>query len=289
MTTLLQVRWLRNALFLWLGAWGLFAAGVSYGDVAVPPLTVRVTDLTGTLSATQIASLENKLHDLETRKGSQVAILIIPTTEPEAIEQYALRVAEAWKLGRKGVDDGALLLVVKEDRTIRIEVGYGLEGVIPDVIAKRIINDIMVPFFRQGDYYGGIQAAVDRMIRLIDGEPMPAPEHRDTSWSGYANMLPLLFVAVLVLGSVLRAIFGQFIGASIVGSVVGLALWMMIGSFLLAIITGIFAFIFTLSSASRTGRGIYPGSFGGGIGSPGGGGFRGGGGGFGGGGASGRW
>ncbi len=136
----------------------LLAACLALADVAVPPLKARVTDLTGTLSAQQQTALEQTLAAFEARKGSQIAVLIVPTTQPETVEQYALRVEETWKLGRKGVDDGALLVVAKDDRKLRIEVGYGLEGVLPDAIAKRIIAEDITPRFKQGDFYGGISA-----------------------------------------------------------------------------------------------------------------------------------
>src|SRR5438876_6138698 len=139
-------------------------------DVAVPPLSGRVVDQTGTLSSGDIASLAQTLKSLEARKGSQVAVLIVPTTEPETIEQYSIRVAEAWKIGRKRIDDGALLVVAKNDRRLRIEVGYGLEGALNDVTAKRIIDEVITPKFRSGDFAGGISAGVDRIVRLIDGE-----------------------------------------------------------------------------------------------------------------------
>src|SRR5574340_907947 len=135
----------------------LFSAFLAVADVAVPPLKSRVTDLTGTLSANEAVQLEQKLAAFEEKKGSQIAVLIVPTTQPETIEQYAIRVAEAWKLGRKGVDDGVLLLIAKNDRTLRIEVGYGLEGVLPDAIAKRIIDELIVPAFRQGDFAAGLR------------------------------------------------------------------------------------------------------------------------------------
>ncbi len=151
---------------------GLFGAGV----VAVPPLSGRVVDQTGTLSAGDIASLTQTLKDLETRKGSQIAVLIVPTTDGEAIEQFSLRVAEAWKIGRKKIDDGALLVIAKNDRRLRIEVGYGLEGALTDVTTKRIIDEDITPKFKTGDFAGGISAGVDRMIRVIDGEKLPEPE-----------------------------------------------------------------------------------------------------------------
>src|SRR5579862_8558603 len=161
----------RALLLAFLICWP-FAASA---QVAVPPLTGRVVDQTATLSASDTDALTQRLKDLETRKGSQVAVLIVPTTQPEAIEQFSIRVAEAWKIGRKKIDDGALLVVAKNDRKLRIEVGYGLEGAIPDVTARRIIDEIIVPHFRTGDFAGGISAGVDRIIRIIDGEPLPKP------------------------------------------------------------------------------------------------------------------
>jgi uncharacterized protein len=258
---------------------------VVHAELTVPPLQARVTDLTNTLSAHQRTQLDTALHTIETRKGSQVAILLVASTEPETIEQYALRVAEDWKLGRKGIDDGVLVLAALQDHTLRLEVGYGLEGVIPDAIAKRIISEIMVPYFRQGDYYGGLMAGVDRLARLIDGEPLPAPSQQDSEWSGESG-LPLLFFAVIALGGILRAIFGQLLGASVVSAVIAGAVWLLFGSLLFALLAAIFAFIITLfgGGGSRFGGiGVgQGGGFGGGT-------FRGGGGGFGGGGASGRW
>jgi uncharacterized protein len=220
----------------------------------------------------------------------------VATTEPETIEEYALRVAEEWKLGRQGVDDGVLLLVATEDRALRIEVGYGLEGVIPDAAAKRIISDIMVPYFKQGDLYGGVDAGVGRLIRLIEGEPLPPPSSRDPGWSGLEGLLPALIVGTIVLGALMRGLFGRLVGASIAGGLGGVFVWIAAGSLLAGLLVAVIAFLFTLVMAAPVGRGGYGGRFGGLgggglIGSGGfGGGFGGGGGGsFGGGGASGRW
>lgn len=280
-----------------------FASPAIHAEVAVPPLTARVTDLTGTLSPSQRDALEQELRAFETRKGSQIAVLIVPTTQPEVIEQYALRVAEAWKLGRKGVDDGVLLLIARDDRALRIEVGYGLEGAIPDAVANRVIDEIIVPFFKQGDFYGGIQAGVARLIRLIDGEPLPPPQARDRSWSGIADLLPVAFIAVMIGGGFLGSLLGRLIGAAVSGGIVGIVFWITIGSLLGALAAGVVVFLFTLAiggSGGRGGRGDFGGWSGGyssgsgGGWSSGGGGFSGGGGGFGGGGfggggASGRW
>ncbi len=258
---------------------------VSQEQVAVPSRAARVTDLTQTLSTPQQQALEQKLVALEAQKGSQIAVLIVPSTKPEEIEQFSIRVAEAWKLGRKGIDDGVILLVAKDDRTLRIEVGYGLEGAIPDIAAKRIIEETITPRFRTGDFYSGIDQGVDRLIGLINGEALPPP--KPSSWIGansFENIFPLALFLIFVVGGVLRAIFGRLLGASIASVVAGIGAWMLIGSLISALIAGALAFFFILSGISGIGHG--GGRGGGGLG---GGGFSGGGGGFGGGGASGRW
>jgi uncharacterized protein len=266
--------------------------GVTRADQPIPPFTAFVTDLTGTLNPAQRDTLERDLSAFSERKGSQIAVLVVATTEPETIEQYALRVAEAWKLGRKGVDDGVLFLVAKDDRALRIEVGYGLEGVIPDAVAKRVISEIVVPYFKQGDFYGGMDAGVKRLVRLIDGEPLPAPSQRGREWSGIEDLLPVLVIGTLVLGAVLRGVFGRLGGASITAGLGGLLVWVMVGSLFLGILAAAIAFVFTLAMGTSLGRGFggRVGGLGGGFGRSGGfGGGFGGGGSFGGGGASGRW
>ena len=277
--------------------------------VAVPPLTAPVTDLTGTLTPDQVAALDAKLRAFEQGKGSQVAVLIVPTTQPEAIEQYSLRVVEAWRLGRGKVDDGALLIVALDDRRMRIEVGYGLEGALPDATANRIIEEDIVPQFRRGDYYGGIATGVDRMLRVIDGEPLPEPERRPPSMDvpGLFEVLPFLFIFALVGGTILRRVLGRVGGALAAGGLVGFLTWLLVGILGLAIGAGVLAFLFALLgglggggptsgsngwSSRRHGGWGPPGGFGGGWGRGGGGlggGWSGGGGGFGGGGASGSW
>lgn len=239
-------------------------------------------------------TLESRLASFEKEKGSQIAVLIIPTAKPETIEQYALRIAETWKLGRKGVDDGALLLVAKNDRELRIEVGYGLEGALPDAIAKRIIAEIIVPRFREGDFYGGIQAGVERMISVIEGEPLPAPKRTRGQYDSVGPVLELVmigFVLVMVAGGVLRALFGRVVAAGLVGAGTTMLSWVLIAPLLVALIVGAIAFLITLAGEFNGPRGRYGSAGGGGWGdsSAGGGGFSGGGGGFGGGGASGRW
>src|SRR6202165_4742279 len=158
-------------------------ASAAHADVAVPPLSGRVVDQTGTLSSGDVASLTQTLQSLEARKGSQVAVLIVPTTAPETIEQYSLRVAEAWKIGRRKIDDGALLVVAKDDRKLRIEVGYGLEGALNDITAKRIIDEVITPRFRSGYFAGGISVGVEWIFAVIDGEKLPAPQSRPSPQS----------------------------------------------------------------------------------------------------------
>ena len=270
----------------------LLLALPAWAQVAVPPLATRVTDLTGTLTREQTASLEQRLQSFEARKGSQVAVLLVPTSAPEAIEQYALRVAEQWKIGRRKVDDGAILVVAKNDRALRIEVGYGLEGALNDATASRIIREVITPRFREGDFYGGINAGVDRMLRVIDGEPLPdAAKPVPQVGGGLGQSLPVLLILAMVVGGLLRRMLGKTVGSVAAGGAVGAVAWFLVGAVSIAVVAGILAFIFTLIGGGA-GRG-FPGGFGGGglgrSGGFGGGGFRGGGGGFGGGGASGRW
>ena len=273
-------------------------AVVSGAQVPVPPLGGRVTDRTATLTEEQKTALEQTLRSFEARKGSQVAVLIVPSTAPESIEQYALRVAEQWKPGRKNVDDGALLVIAKDDRTLRIEVGYGLEGALTDAASKRIISEVIVPRFRQGDFYGGIAAGVDRILRVIDGEPLPKPEEtRARGTRGFGSILPVMMILALVVGGVLHTVLGRFPGALVTGGAVSVVAWMLAGAISIALAAGVVAFLFTLLGGGMGGRGLGRGGFGGGFGGGGfggggfggGGGFSGGGGGFGGGGASGNW
>ena len=281
---------IRKFILLALLAFMPLAANAAADEVAVPALEHRVTDLTGTLSAEQQTALEAKLGQLEQQKGSQIAVLVVPTTAPEAIEQYAIRVVGAWKLGRQKVDDGILILVAKNDRKMRIEVGYGFEGVIPDAVAKRIIAEIMTPHFKQGDFYAGIDAAVDALTGLISGEALPAPPQRQASGhSSWEGMLPVLLFGGLIVGGVLRAMLGSFIGGAATGGLIGAAVWIFGGSMLIAIVLAVIAFFLTMSGGLGAMSMLGGGGFGrGGLGG-GGGGFSGGGGGFGGGGASGNW
>ena len=271
----------------------LLLSGVAYADVAVPPLTQRVTDLTATLDAQQIQSLDSRLAAFEARKGAQLAVLIVPTTAPEAIEQFSIRVVEAWKLGRKKVDDGALLLIAKDDHKLRIEVGYGLEGALNDATANRIIDEIIVPRFKAGEFYAGIESGTAAMMRVIDGEPLPPPPTRRSTAGGINNIESLMFMAfvlVVAVGGMLRALLGRFPAALLMGGGLGLLAWLTVAPILIAVLAGAAAFIFVLLGGGRGFIGYGGGGFGGGSGGfGGGGGFSGGGGGFGGGGASGSW
>ncbi|MCB4810964.1 YgcG family protein [Methylovorus menthalis] len=267
----------------------LWQAGLAQALEAIPPLTQRVTDLTSTLTAEQQAGLEARLQAFEQQKGSQIAILIVPTTQPEDIAQYSIRAVEAWKLGREKQDDGVLILLAKNDRKMRIEVGYGLEGAIPDVIAKRIISDVMAPYFRQGDFYGGLNAAVERIAALIDGEALPAPPQQARGGEhDWGDMLPILLFGGLIAGAMLRAVLGSFFGGVATGGLIGAAVWILGGGLIMALVLAFIAFVVTLAGIGSLGGfgGYGGGGFGGGSG---GGGFSGGGGGFGGGGASGDW
>ena len=279
-----------RALFLAL-ALGVWAA--TGAQVAIPPLAARVTDQTGTLTAEQKASLEGVLQGFEARKGSQIVVLMVPTTAPETVEQFALRAAEQWKPGRRKIDDGALLVVAKNDRALRIEVGYGLEGALNDATAKRIVSEVIAPRFKEGDFFGGIAAGVDRMIRVVDGEPLPAPAGKPVAGpQGIEQILPILLIVSVVAGMALRSALGRFPGAIATGAAVGFLAWLMANAVAVGLIAGVAAFLFALLGSGgggyggmHGGRGRYGGLRGGGYG----GGFRGGGGGFGGGGASGRW
>jgi uncharacterized protein len=281
-----------KALF---AAFILGSACIASAQVAVPPLTGRVVDQAATLSSEQKATLEQTLQAFEARKGSQIAVLIVPTTAPEAIEQYALRVAEQWKIGRKKVDDGAVVVVAKNDRAVRIEVGYGLEGALTDATSKRIISEIIVPQFKQGDFYGGINAGVDRIVRVIDGEPLPEPSGKPAGGiAGIQQLVPIIFILALVVGGLLRSVLGRFPGALATGGAVAVVAWFFAGAVSIAAVAGVIALLFVLLSGGMGGHGVggHRGGFGmGGLGGGGmgGGGFGGGGGGFGGGGASGRW
>jgi uncharacterized protein len=283
-------------------------------QAAVPALDAPVVDTTGTLDAATVQRLDAQARALQQRKGSQLQVLVVPTTQPDSIEQYAVRVFEQWKLGRKGVDDGVLLLVAKDDRAVRIETGYGLEGAIPDAIANRVIQEYLVPKFRAGDFGGGIEDATAQLVKVIDGEPLPAPVSRNRAPepSGGGRWLPALFMAFVV-AQVARAMFGR-LPAPLRGPLVALAsgavAWLVSAALLAGLFGGAIGLLVGMASLGGGGRfvrhggpggwgggGFGGGGFGGGSrsgggsggGGFGGGGWPGGGGMSGGGGASGRW
>jgi uncharacterized protein len=276
-----------------------FAVSARADAVAVPALTARVTDLTGTLSGGAVARIEAKLADFEAKKGSQIAVLIVPSTQPEEIEQFSIRVEDTWKLGRKGVDDGVYLIVAKDDRRVRIEVGRGLEGVLNDATANRIIEETITPHFKANDFDAGIEAGVDKIISVANGEALPAPDQKWGRHTGsMSNLLPLLLVVVVVAGGVLRSIFGRFFGSVATGGFAGLIAWLASHFLPIGLGAGVVAFLFAMlaggasrgwSAGSGWGGGFGGGFGGGGFGGGGGGGFSGGGGGGAGGGASGSW
>jgi uncharacterized protein len=265
------------------------ATGRAAEPVPLPALNARVTDLTATLDATQRGRLEAQLAAIDRAGKAQVAVLLLPTTEPETIEQFGIRLAEAWKVGRKGADDGLIIIVAKNDRRMRIEVGYGLEGRIPDAIASRIVNERMAPAFKQGDFFGGLAAAIAAVDQALGGTagaaevalPAAAPV-ASTGGAMQGDWIEWLFMLAMGAG-VLRAIFG-LLGSLAAAAVGGWLGFMVFGSTGIALVAGVVVFLLSFVSLAGGGRG---GGFGGGI--SGGGGFSGGGGGFGGGGASGRW
>ena len=282
------------------GAWDSTTGGL----VAVPPLSARVTDLTGTLRADEKRSLESKITSWEGSSGNQLAVLMVPSTQPEPIEAFSIRVAEAWKIGRKGQDNGVLLVVAKDDRKLRIEVGYGFEGVLTDATSRRIIADTISPLFRQGQFAAGLNAGVDQIVAVIaKGEPLAAPSTKGGSLRRHDFSLEMLlviaFVVVPALGGILRRMFGKVGGATVGAGLVGAGAWFIAGSILLGVVAALVAWFVLLmigvgGALARGGRG--GGSWGGGDwtggsggGWSGGGGYSGGGGSFGGGGASGGW
>lgn len=279
-----------RSLFRLFGILALvFASAAGAADeVAVPPLKARVTDLTGTLDAGQLATLEAELRAFEQKKGSQIAVLMLPSTQPEAIEQYSIRVAERWKIGRAKADDGVILIIAKNDQRLRVEVGYGLEGAIPDVVAKRVIREVIAPHLLANDFYGGIRDGTQSLMKLIEGEKLPAPARAQSSTvDDYQSLFVILLLVVVVAGGVLKAIFGRLFGSAATGVAAGFIAWALAGALGAALIAGVVGFLMALMGG---GRGYFPGGFGGGgFGGGGGGGFGGGGGGFGGGGASGSW
>ncbi len=284
----------------WLGLLAALGAAWAQPLQPVPALVTPVIDTTGTLLAAQKAALEAKLSALEAAKGSQVVLLMVPTTAPEDIASYANRIGNAWKIGRKGVGDGVLLVVAKDDRKVRIEVAKTLEGAIPDLAAKQIIDEALTPRFKQGDYAGGLDAAVDQLAARIKGEPLPAVGPTGDTGAGaggdgfqWWDLAIFLFVAVPVVGGFVKRIFGRGLGSLLTGGAVGAVALLVTSSMVVAAVAGLLAMLFTLLASLPSG-GARSGGWGGGGGwsggGSGGGGFSSGGGGdFGGGGASGDW
>ena len=290
----------------------LFIAALVWASLAlaqnllpVPALTAHVVDQTGTLDAIQLKGIEDKLMAFEQAKGTQVAMLIVATTQPEDIASYANRVGNEWKIGRKDVGDGVLLVVAKEDRKVRIEVAKSLEGAIPDLAAKGIIDEAITPNFRKGDFAAGLHAAADQLMARITGEALPAPKQPEAPRGGglgfdWMDLAIFLFIAVPVVGGMLRRVMGRKLGALVTGAGVGTIALLITSSLLIAAIAAFVALLFSMMSGAvpglPTGR---RGGFGGGPWIGGGGGWGGGGGGgwggsggggdFGGGGASGDW
>jgi uncharacterized protein len=283
----------------WLAALAAVLCGLAlfapvHADVAIPALKSRVTDLTGTLTPEQKNTLEQRLAAFEAAKGSQLAVLMLASTKPEEIEQYSIRVAEAWKIGRKGTDDGLILVIAKDDRRLRVEVGYGLEGAIPDAVAKRVISETITPRFKAGDFFGGISAGVEQLIKLVEGEKLPppsapaAPSGSSQSERDPGDWLGPAFIFLLIGSAVLRAMLGRFPGAiamAVLAAIAGAVLFNVV----VAVVAALVGFIFTLVNMGGLGGTSSGGGFSSGGSSGGGGGFSGGGGSFGGGGSSGSW
>jgi uncharacterized protein len=299
------VRTPRWAAGLLLAVW-LPLAAWAQGVQPVPALTAHVMDSTSTLDATQRAALEAKLAAFEQSRGAQVVVLIVPTTQPEDISAYAQRVGDTWKIGRQNIGDGLLLVVAKNDRKVRIETTKALEGAIPDLAARQVIDTAITPRFKQGDFAGGLDAAADQLIAMISGEKLPEPPRAGGGSGGtggfeWTDLAVFLFFAVPIGGRIAAGVLGRKFGSIATGGVVGVLAWVFTSSLIvagLAVLVGtVFALVTSLGALGRGGRssggwttGGFDGSSGGSWGGGGGGGFSSGGGGnFGGGGASGDW
>ena len=294
-TILPMLVWLAGAVALSMS----MATSAAEGDiVAIPKLDKRVTDLTATLSSTEEARIEARLREFEAKKGAQVAVLIVGTTTPETIFDYSVRVAEAWKLGRKDVDDGVLFVVAKNDRKLQILTGRGTQGVLTDAMSKRIISEVVAPKFRASDFAGGIEDGVAKIIDVLQGEALPPPQKKrvtvEQGGSNVQSFLAIAFIAALFVGPLLRSLLGRFLGASATAGVTGAAAWWLAGGLLFPVVAGVIIFFIVLFMGARGfsggGGGFSPGGWSSG-GSSGGSSdsFSGGGGGFDGGGASGDW
>ncbi len=302
----------RQGLLAWLLValltWGLGAAAWAQDVQPVPALSARVVDTVGLLQPADRAALERKLADFEAQAGPQIVLLLVATTQPEDIASYAQRVADTWKIGRRQIGDGLLLVVARDDRKVRIEVAKALEGAVPDLAARQIIGQALSPAFKRGDYAAGLNAGVDGLIARVRGEGLPAPAPTAAGRGGDAEgfdwqtMAMFFFVGVPVVGGVLSSMLGRKLGAAATASGAGALAWWLSTSLLVAGLAGGVALLLVgvlgLGSALGRGRGghgggppiIWGGGGGGFGGGGGGGGFSSGGGGdFGGGGASGDW
>lgn len=295
-----QARRVLMRIFALLAVCAAFAVHAAEGDPQpVPPLKERVTDTTATLSSADEARIEAKLKQFEAQKGAQIAVLIVGTTQPEAIFDYAIRVGEAWKLGRKGVDDGVLFLIAKNDRKLQILTGPGLQGSLTDAMSKRIIAETVAPKFRSGDFAGGIEQGVDKIIAVLQGEALPPPQKKRVSVknTNYEGFLVVGVIAALFVGPLLRSLLGRFLGAGATAGVTGAAAWWIAGGLLFPIAAAVIVFLVVLMMGAMNFSGGSGGSWSGGGWSSGGGSssggssdsFSGGGGDFDGGGASGDW
>jgi uncharacterized protein len=222
-----------------------FGLAVAQGVLPVPELTARVIDQTGTLDAIQRKGLDEKLAAFEQKKGTQIVVLMVPTTQPRTSPATPNRVGNTWKIGRKEVGDGILVIVAKDDRKVRIEVAKTLEGAVPDLAAKMIIDDAITPKFRQGDFAGGLQAAVDQLIARVSGEALPAPKQPGAQQRGggegfdFFDLAILLFFAVPIVGGVLRGILGRKLGSVATGGGVGVLAMLFTSSLVVAAIAGV--------------------------------------------------
>jgi uncharacterized protein len=294
---------------LGLGLWQATACAQT-ALVPVPDYRAHVTDTARALADADRAALERQLANFETQRGTQIGVLIVPSTAPEDIADYSQRVADTWKLGRAGVGDGLLIVVAVQDRRVRIAPFKALEGAIPDVLAKRIIDQQMVPAFRRGDYAGGLRDALAQLQAHITGEalPEPAPARPQIDEFDIVEAAMLLLVAVPLVTRVLRQMLGQRLGSLVGAAAAGLLVWQITGRIWMALLAGLMGFFVGLFTDlpmvardmrhrhsghrggwHRSGDGWGGGGFGdaGGIG--GGGASSGGGGDGGGGGASGSW
>jgi uncharacterized protein len=289
------------------GAAALLAAAAAFAQqIPVPKLTGHVVDLTGTLAASDKSALDAKLVSFEKERGAQVVVLVVPSIGDETIEEFAGRVTDDWKIGRKGIDDGVLFVVAMHERRLRIAPGRGVSGSLTDALSKRIVSDIVAPHFKQGDFAGGLDAGSDAIMKAVAGESLPLPAQRPQARTGkssgsISNLFWIAFFVVPIAGLVLRSVFGRFFGATLTSGLTAFFAWFALGSVAIVVIAAIAAFLFTLLSGTGITRGVSSGGWGGGgfggggftgggfSGGGGGGGFSGGGGGFDGGGASGSW